>query len=111
MTAVASTAAGTGGTLFGRERLLPTMGVDHSLGYYDKILIAIAASLAGGSLVGAATSVAFRLGLLAGALLATVFVYDAVFRHPPQPETNSKARYAAIVWHLFLALLLLPSLR
>jgi len=76
--------------------------------YYDKVLLAIAASLGGGSLLGLVTDVAFRLGLLAGALLATVFVYDAIFRHPPQP--TARARHAAVVWHLFLALLLLPSL-
>ncbi|MFW5934967.1 MAG: hypothetical protein ACOCQL_03865 [Halolamina sp.] len=77
--------------------------------YYDKVLLAIGVSLGGGSVIGLVTDVGFRLGLLAGALLATVFVYDAIFRHPPQP--TPRARYAAIVWHLFLALLLLPSLR
>jgi hypothetical protein len=79
------------------------------LSYYDKVLVAIAVSLSGGSVVGALTPVEFRLGLLGGALLATLFVYDAVFRHPPQPG-SSRARYAAVAWHLFLALLLLPSL-
>ncbi|MFC6736487.1 hypothetical protein [Halolamina salina] len=81
-----------------------------SLGYYDKILIAIAASLAGGSAVGAATAVEFRLGLLAGALLATVFVYDATLRNPPRPPSSSRQTMAMVGWHLLLAILLLPDL-
>lgn len=76
--------------------------------YYDKILLAIAVSLGGGSVIGVVTDVEFRLGLLAGALLATVFVYDAMFRRPPQ--STPRARHAAIVWHLFLLLLVLPYL-
>ncbi|QKY20259.1 hypothetical protein B4589_007655 [Halolamina sp. CBA1230] len=81
-----------------------------SLSYYDKVLVAIAVSLGGGSAVGALTDVEFRLGLLGGALLATLFIYDAVFRRPPQPGSGSQTRQAAVVWHLFLALLFLPSL-
>ncbi|MBP1987840.1 hypothetical protein [Halolamina salifodinae] len=81
-----------------------------SLEYYDKILIAIAASLGGGSLAGVATDVDFRLALLAGALLATVFVYDATLRNPPRPPESAQQTYALLGWHLLLALLLLPDL-
>jgi len=79
------------------------------LTYYDKVLVAIAASLAGGSVVGAATAVEFRLGLLAGALLATVLVYDATLRNPPRPP-SSRQVMAVVGWHLLLAILLLPDL-
>lgn len=76
-----------------------------SLGYYDRLLVAIAASLGGGAAVGAVTGLRPRVGLLAGALVATVFVYLGLFRNPPLPETSSRAKAAAIVWHAFLALL------
>lgn len=78
---------------------------DISLTYYDKILTAIATSLVGGAAVGAATDIRPRVGLLAGALVATVFVYHALFRNPPLPDASRRARTAALVWHAFLGLL------
>lgn len=84
------------------------MASNVSPSYYDKILAAIGVSLGAGSLAGVLTPISFRIGLLAGALIATIPIYDALFRNPPQPPA-SKARVAAVVWHAFLALLLLPS--
>ncbi|GAB6861780.1 hypothetical protein JCM17092_18690 [Haloplanus litoreus] len=81
--------------------------MDSPLGYYDKILAAIAASLGGGALAGVITAYGFRVGLLVGALIATTFVYDAMFRHPPRPAPSQRATTAAIVWHAFLGTLLL----
>ena len=81
-----------------------------SLSYYDKILAAITASLGGGALAGVITPYSFRIGLLAGALLATLFVYDATFRNPPRPVPSPQAKAAAVVWHVFLGVLLISSL-
>lgn len=85
------------------------MEVRISLTYYDKILAAIAASLGGGAVAGVMTDVRVRIGLLAGALLATIFVYHAMFRNPPHPETSPRAKAAAIVWHVFLGTLALAT--
>ncbi|WP_394327721.1 hypothetical protein [Natronobacterium haloterrestre] len=52
--------------------------------------------------IGLATSVAFLTGLAGGALFATVFVYDAMFRNPPMPTGSARAKAAAVVWHAFL---------
>lgn len=73
------------------------------LEYYDKLLIAIVGSLALGMGIGLATSVAFLTGLAGGAAVATLFVYDATFRHPPTPPASTRARAAAVVWHAVLA--------
>ncbi|QFU84070.1 hypothetical protein [Natronorubrum aibiense] len=70
------------------------------LEYYDKLLLAIVGSLAVGLAIGLATSVAPETGLAGGAVFATVFVYDAMFRNPPLPTAGVKA--AAVVWHVFL---------
>jgi hypothetical protein len=82
------------------------MAPDISLAYYDKILAAVGASLGGGGLVGVLTDLGLRTGLLAGALVATAFVYHALFRNPPRPPSSPRARAAAVVWHAFLAVLL-----
>lgn len=83
------------------------MELDITLTYYDKVLLAIPASLSGGIIVGMVTSVPFRLGLLAGALIATIWIYDATFRNPPRPAISTQAKFAAIVWHVFLTVLLI----
>lgn len=80
-----------------------------SLTYYDKILAAIAASLGGGAVAGIVTDIRVRVGLLAGALLATIFVYHAMFRNPPRPDLSSRTKAATIVWHVFLGLLVLTT--
>ncbi|WP_240756746.1 hypothetical protein [Natronorubrum bangense] len=71
-----------------------------SLEYYDKLLLAIAGSLAFGVAIGVATSVAFEVGLASGAVFATLFVYDAMFRNPPLPTAGARA--AVLVWHVFV---------
>lgn len=76
--------------------------------YYDKVLAAIAVSLGGGALVGFATVVGLREGVLAGSLVATLFVYDALFRHPPKPVPSSRAKVGAVAWHVFVGVVGLP---
>lgn len=85
------------------------MRPDTSLDYYDRILVAIGASLGGGALTGIITTLRFRIGLVSGSLLATIFVYHAMFRNPPNPAPSPRAKASALVWHVFLAILLLPE--
>lgn len=81
-----------------------------SLTYYDKVLAAIPICLGGGIVVGLVTDVSLELGLLAGAVLSTVVIYDAVFRNPPSASLSAEAKYAAIAWHVLLSLLLVRVL-
>lgn len=69
------------------------------LSYYDALVVAIAASLAGGMLVGAVTSVGLSTRVLFGSLVATVFVYEALFRNPPVPQRDPRVVATAIVWY------------
>ena len=70
--------------------------------YYDKLLAAIAASLVGGTALGALGPVALEAGILVGALTATAFVYEALFRNPPEPMTTPRQATLAVAWHVFL---------
>ena len=69
--------------------------------YYDKILVGIAGSLLAGILLGTLTTIAFHTGLFIGTLVATLLVYDAMFRNPPLPTPDPRVAAAAIVWHVF----------
>jgi uncharacterized protein YneF (UPF0154 family) len=69
---------------------------------HDWILLAIAVGLISGWLVGARTTVPMEYGLVAGFVLATPFVYDAIFRNPPLPENDVQRAAAVIVWHALL---------
>lgn len=77
-----------------------------SFAYYDRVLVAILASLVGGVLGSVVVGVPRRAGLLGGSLVATVFVYDALFRRPPRPAPSARAKTAAVLWHVFLGSLL-----
>ncbi len=77
---------------------------------YDWILLAIAAALVGGGLVGALTTVPMEYGLAAGFVLATPFVYDAMFRNPPLPASDFQRAAAAIVWHALLVWTVLAAM-
>lgn len=69
--------------------------------YYDRILGGMAVAL----LVGAATSlhpaVAFPDGLRGGAVVATLFLYHALFRNPPDLALTRRTA-GAFVWHCVL---------
>lgn len=80
------------------------------LEYYDKLLLAIAGSLALGAGIGLLTPVALSTGVAGGSILASVFVYDAMFRSPPVPRETVHRAMAAIVWHVFLAVTLVSAL-
>lgn len=69
------------------------------LSYYDALVLAIAASLAGGLLVGVLTPIGLNTGVLAGSLVSTVFLYEALFRNPPVPRGDPRVAATAIVWH------------
>ena len=78
--------------------------------YYDKILLAIAAALASGFAVGIATAVPMEVAMAGGVLVATPFVYNAIFRNPPLPGSGHQRAAVAIVWHAFLVWALLAAL-
>lgn len=65
---------------------------------YDTILLAMAAIVATGLLVGHLTSVPMELARALGVLAATPLVYDALFRHPPVPTDPAPRAVAAIAW-------------
>ncbi len=73
--------------------------------YYDKIIVGIAGSVLVGALLGIVTTITFQTGLFIGTLIATLLVYDAIFRNPPLPVADPRVATAAIVWHIFLATL------
>ncbi|SEH15982.1 hypothetical protein SAMN04487967_2352 [Natronorubrum sediminis] len=81
-----------------------------SLEYYDKLLLAIAGSLALGVAIGVVTSVAISTGVAGGSVVATVFVYEAMFRNPPSPVTSAQVKVAAVVWHAFLVIAIVAAL-
>lgn len=72
------------------------------LSYYDKIVGAIAVSLLSGLLLGVLTSIAFHIGVFLGALTATVFMLDALFRNPPLPVSDPRVAATAFIWLGFL---------
>ncbi|RQG99603.1 hypothetical protein [Natrarchaeobius oligotrophus] len=78
--------------------------------YYDWILVAIAAALASGFVVGLATAVPMEMAMAGSVLVATPFVYDAIFRNPPIPENDTRRTVAAIVWHVLLVWVLLVAI-
>ncbi|MGQ3414217.1 hypothetical protein [Natrinema versiforme] len=67
--------------------------------YYDRLLAGMLASLLLGAAVGLYTGITPRYGLLGGALLATLFLWEAVVRHPPVPATDPRYAAAVVVWH------------
>lgn len=74
--------------------------------YYDKILVAIAGSLGAGAVLGVILEYPFQIGLLTGSLVATIFVFDAIFRNPPRPAPSGRAKMAGVVWLVYLVNLL-----
>ena len=77
--------------------------------YYDWILLAIAAPLASGFVVGLATAVPMEMAMAVSALVVTPLVYDVIFRNPPIPDNDARRAVAAIVWHVLLIWVLLEA--
>lgn len=73
--------------------------------YYDKILGAIGISIALGLLLGGLTAITLHVGVFLGAIVATVFVIDAIFRNPPVPASDPRLAVPAILWHSFVVAL------
>jgi hypothetical protein len=70
--------------------------------YYDKVIAGIAGSILGGMLLGIVTALGMTTGLFAGTLVATLLVYDAMFRNPPLPATDPRVAASIVVWHAVL---------
>ncbi|MFO7834168.1 MAG: hypothetical protein R6V31_08975 [Halohasta sp.] len=75
--------------------------VDH----YDWVLGGIVGSILLGLAVSALTGIEFQAGLFGGALVATLFLYDAIVRNPPLPRTDPAMAVPLVVWHLGLVAL------
>ena len=79
--------------------------------YYDKILLAIVATIAAGWFLGAATPVPMEHARTASFLAATPFVWHALFENPPLPPDAARQAAAAEVWHALLVWTLLDAFR
>jgi uncharacterized protein YneF (UPF0154 family) len=73
--------------------------------YYDWVLAGILGSVLAGVAASAVMGLGLRAGLFAGALVATLFLYDAMFRNPPLPRTDLTMVVPVIAWHLGVGLL------
>ncbi|SDY24185.1 hypothetical protein SAMN04487946_10967 [Halobellus clavatus] len=75
--------------------------------YYDLVLLAIAAVMIAGAAMSLHPLVALHQGLAAGSLVATLFLYDVLFRNPPtEPTTSTTAASAAVGVSWLLTLIL-----
>lgn len=77
------------------------------LDYYDQILLAIAAVMIAGAATSLHPLIEFHQGLAAGSLVATLFLYEILFRNPPTEPTTSTTAASAVVgisWLLTLVL-------
>lgn len=77
------------------------------MAYYDKLLIAIAAMVVAGAVASVHPSIALHQGLAGGSPVATVFLYETVFRNPPVEPTRSTTLAGVIVgvgWLLAIGL-------
>jgi hypothetical protein len=77
------------------------------LDYYDQILLAIAAVMVAGAAVGLHPLIAVHQGLAGGSLIATLFLYEILFRNPPTEPTTSTTAASVVVgisWLLTLVL-------
>lgn len=68
-----------------------------------RLLVAIAMSLVAGGMTSLHDAVALHQGFAAGGLLATAFLYEALFRNPPVSPTDPSVVLSVLLWHLVLA--------
>lgn len=78
--------------------------------YYDRLLGGMLASLLVGAAVGLHPAVRFNVGLLGGAVVATVFLWDAIVRRPPIPTSEPGYAAAAVIWHVVIIAFLIAGL-
>lgn len=69
------------------------------MNYYDKLLIALPALIALGAATSIHPAVATSQGLGIGSLLATVVLFEMLFRNPPVEPTRANVG-AVTVWGL-----------
>jgi hypothetical protein len=69
--------------------------------YYDRILGAMALALLAGAATSLHPAVALPVGLQGGAVVATLFLYHALFRNPPELALTRRTA-GAFVWHCLL---------
>jgi hypothetical protein len=80
-----------------------------TIDYYDKFLIAIAAAVITGGLLGIHPSIAVHQGLASGSLVSTIFLYEILVRNPPTEPTQSTTTASVVVgvgWLLTIVLIL-----
>ncbi|ESS03614.1 MAG: hypothetical protein A07HR67_02012 [uncultured archaeon A07HR67] len=77
------------------------------LDYYDTVLLAIAAVMIAATAVSVHPLIAMYEGLAAGSLVATVFLYEILFRKPPTEPTTSTTAASVVVGIGWLLTLLL----
>lgn len=79
-------------------------------GYYDQILVTIAAVLIAGASASIHPSIALHEGLAGGSLFATILLYEITFRNPPVEPTRSTTAASIVVgvsWLFTIVLLFL----
>jgi hypothetical protein len=77
------------------------------LDYHDQILLAIAAAIIAGGAVSVHPLIEIHQGLAGGSLVATLFLYEAMFRNPPTEPTTSTTAAPAVVGTSWLLTLIL----
>lgn len=73
--------------------------------YYDGIIAGIFGSMLLGAVASALLGFGVQTGLFAGALVATLLLYDAIVRHPPVSPTDPTMLVVVVGWHLVVGLL------
>ena len=77
------------------------------VGYYDKILAALTATVLAGAVASTHPAVELHQGLAGGSLVSTVFLYEMLFRNPPtEPSAHPTAGTLVVGagWALTVAL-------
>jgi len=77
------------------------------LDYYDRVLIAIAAVMIAGAAMSTHPLIELQQGLAAGSLVATLLLYEILFRNPPTEPTTSTTAATAVVGISWLLTLML----
>ncbi|GAB7090704.1 hypothetical protein JCM18237_09750 [Halorubrum luteum] len=73
------------------------------VGYYDGMLVAIPAAMIAGVVASMYSFIGIQQGLAGGCLVATVILYEMLFRNPPAeptPSTTAATVFVAIGWLL-----------
>lgn len=77
------------------------------LDYYDQILLAIAAVMIAGAAMSIHPRIEVHQGLAGGSLVATLLLYEILFRNPPTEPTTSTTAASVVVGISWLLTLIL----